>query len=533
MSTPVIRYPFDPTGQDPNNLVTGDVQTMPARKIRVVGPSYAPFYTKGLVITDMATNQPLTPDQFYCAEMVTAATLDTGLEVMSYIMITDPTVSSTVSLQYQAVGGDYSWSVAAIIQQINNLNLDDRPAAWPAIIGKPSAFPPSAHLHDAGDLFGFEYTVAALDRIRDAILLGDEASHDAIYKYIDLATDQINAGVAQLQSALNAHLNNFSNPHKVTAAQVGSYTTQQSDANLTAAKNALQTSINAVSTELTSHENNLSNPHKVTAAQVGAYTTAQTDAAITAAVNAAKLPYTPVQQGGGASQGNNKVYLGWDGARLRAQVDSTDLGGLVAYPEYSGAVTSLQNQINTKAPASNPYAYSGIGQGVSFGYVYSSGNIDLAGDIHASGTIYCNNDIWAFMSDERLKENIQTIKNPLKKIHALHGVTYNHNDLAVAMTGVDKARRYMGLLAGEVKKIAPEVVGLTSWDRGPDGKSISGEDYLTIQYEKLAALLAEGIKAVDLKVDGVIRAVRRAGLGTFLPVEDVESEEVESTLLPA
>ena len=49
----------------------------------------------------------------------------------------------------------------------------------------------------------------------------------------------------------------------------------------------------------------------------------------------------------------------------------------------------------------------------------------------------------------------------------------------------------------------------------------------------LAALLTEGIKAVDLKVDGVIRAVRRAGLGTFLPVEDVESEEVESALLPA
>ena len=41
------------------------------------------------------------------------------------------------------------------------------------------------------------------------------------------------------------------------------------------------------------------------------------------------LGFTPVQQGGGAHQGSNKVYLGWDGSALRCQVDSTDLGQIV------------------------------------------------------------------------------------------------------------------------------------------------------------------------------------------------------------
>lgn len=45
----------------------------------------------------------------------------------------------------------------------------------------------------------------------------------------------------------------------------------------------------------------------------------------------ANLGFTPVQQGGGTGQGNNKVYIGWatDDSGLKAQADSTDLGNIV------------------------------------------------------------------------------------------------------------------------------------------------------------------------------------------------------------
>ncbi len=36
--------------------------------------------------------------------------------------------------------------------------------------------------------------------------------------------------------------------------------------------------------------------------------------------------FSPVQQGGGAGQLANKVFIGWDGSKLMAQVDSTNLG---------------------------------------------------------------------------------------------------------------------------------------------------------------------------------------------------------------
>lgn len=42
------------------------------------------------------------------------------------------------------------------------------------------------------------------------------------------------------------------------------------------------------------------------------------------------LGFTPVQQGGGAGQSTNKIYIGWSsGSALKAQVDATDLGAFV------------------------------------------------------------------------------------------------------------------------------------------------------------------------------------------------------------
>ena len=38
------------------------------------------------------------------------------------------------------------------------------------------------------------------------------------------------------------------------------------------------------------------------------------------------IGFQPVQQGGGAYQGTNKMYLGWDGTAPRIQVDATDQG---------------------------------------------------------------------------------------------------------------------------------------------------------------------------------------------------------------
>jgi hypothetical protein len=68
------------------------------------------------------------------------------------------------------------------------------------------------------------------------------------------------------------------------------------------------------------------------------------------------LGFTPVQQGGGSGQATNKIYIGWSGSKLKAQVDNVDLGefnfgqnalsnGRLAYagdvPTVNGSTTAL------------------------------------------------------------------------------------------------------------------------------------------------------------------------------------------------
>lgn len=66
--------------------------------------------------------------------------------------------------------------------------------------------------------------------------------------------------------------------------------------------------------------------------------TSETDAASSKAVNIvydlanskqANLGFTPVQQGGGAGQEGQKIYIGWSPSGLKAQADVLDLGNVV------------------------------------------------------------------------------------------------------------------------------------------------------------------------------------------------------------
>jgi len=52
----------------------------------------------------------------------------------------------------------------------------------------------------------------------------------------------------------------------------------------------------------------------------------------------ANLGFTPVRQSGGAYQLTNTIYIGWDGAGLRAQVDGLDLGRFT----FGTAVTDIR-----------------------------------------------------------------------------------------------------------------------------------------------------------------------------------------------
>lgn len=224
MASPITRYPLDPTGANPNNKVIDEEHNTANRNIRIICPNYGGFFTRGMVLKEKSTQRVLTPGVDYIpAELYATASQLYGAEICSIILIKNKTFQPPFQFTYQALGGPYSYSNQSIIQMIEGLNLDDRPVKWGDIIGKPTAFDPAPHLHDIGDIYGFEYLVDACEAIRRAILMGDVASHDEIYRYIDAAYNDLKALIDANGDALTAHINNFGNPHKVTADQVDTY----------------------------------------------------------------------------------------------------------------------------------------------------------------------------------------------------------------------------------------------------------------------------------------------------------------------
>jgi hypothetical protein len=87
------------------------------------------------------------------------------------------------------------------------------------------------------------------------------------------------------------------------------------------------------------------------------------------------------------------------------------------------------------------------------------------------------------LSDERLKSGVELVEEPLAKVAAIRGVSYN-------VTAHPERGREIGVIAQEVEQVLPELV-FTS----------PGNGMKAVDYGKLTAVLVEAIKQLKQQVD--------------------------------
>jgi hypothetical protein len=116
-----------------------------------------------------------------------------------------------------------------------------------------------------------------------------------------------------------------------------------------------------------------------------------------------------------------------------------------------------------------------------------------------TGEILATGNITAFYSDRRLKKDIQPIEGALDMLGSIRGVRYVQNEIAAAM-GYNDPSVQVGVIAQEVQSVLPEAVTAAPFDIGMDGKSMSGEDYLTVRYDRIIPLLIQAIKELSDEV---------------------------------
>ena len=315
MPNNISRYDLDRTGRHPDNLVVNESRTLRPTTNRIIVPTGGSFFTKSFVLRDSTGTVLELGRQYRFANFNEAATIDLQQEVADTVVVIDRSVSATVYYDYQVVGGLYGYSKQALITQVERLGLDRRKVEWGDIIHKATSYPPHRHLHSLADVYGWQYVVQTLESVRQAILIGDAASHDAIYTYVDNIDTKLKGLIDAISDSVDDHSARRDNPHRVTAAQVGTYNKTELDAKfktLTDSSNAhaarrdnphqvtaeqvntynkatidnkikvLQDSVKPL---LETHTKDKNNPHQVTAAQVGAYTKAEVETKLTNLTN--------------------------------------------------------------------------------------------------------------------------------------------------------------------------------------------------------------------------------------------------------
>lgn len=205
---PIIRYKLDKTGINPDNYISGELHTLATGTKRATALTYGAYFTQSLRVYDNASNALLVRGTDYdCVELLPTPTASYGKEICYLILIKNAAVSSTIRINYQALGGDYNnvpeslvnmYNLIQALQTSGNVN-------WPSIVAKPGVFSPGPHLHDLDDLFGFEYLTSALESIRNAILISDSPAYENILAYID-------SSLVQYYQTVNIRLDNVANP---------------------------------------------------------------------------------------------------------------------------------------------------------------------------------------------------------------------------------------------------------------------------------------------------------------------------------
>ncbi|WP_028449699.1 tail fiber domain-containing protein [Chitinibacter tainanensis] len=214
------------------------------------------------------------------------------------------------------------------------------------------------------------------------------------------------------------------------------------------------------------------------------------------------LGFTPVQQGGGAGQNANKIYLGWSGSALKAQVDSSDLGTFWLSSNFDPN-TKLGKSGDTLSEVYNNGWYRSNGNVGWYSQSYGGGiwmTDSTYVRVYGGKQFYCDSSIVAAgnvvaYSDARLKTNVAKISDPWKIIDQIEGVTFNWRK-GIHRTRLKAGKRDYGVIAQKVKRVMPEAIVRTK----PSDTELDRTEYMGVDYTKLVPVLIEAVKSLNERV---------------------------------
>jgi hypothetical protein len=185
--------------------------------------------------------------------------------------------------------------------------------------------------------------------------------------------------------------------------------------------------------------------------------------------------------------------LGSTSANITTLTGTTATYGSANITTIAGT-TATYGSANITTLTGTTVTYSGSGRVNSLGVG--------AAATGTAGEIVATNNITAYYSDARLKNFQGPIPDALHKVKSLGGYLYIENEVAKSF-GFNNPDQQVGVSAQEVAAVLPHVIALAPFDMAEGGQSASGQNYMTVRYERLVPLLIEAIKELSAKVEAL------------------------------
>lgn len=215
--------------------------------------------------------------------------------------------------------------------------------------------------------------------------------------------------------------------------------------------------------------------------------------------SASAIPGFTVDTYGRITQANSTPFTAVTSAVAGTGISVSGATGAVTFT--NSGVTSAVAGTGVSVSAGTGAVTFSIGQAVATGSNVQFNSLGVGtGGSGTTGEIRATNNITAFYSDKRLKDIISTIPNALSKLLTLSGVIFKQNKKAEEF-GYNNYEEQVGVIAQEVQAVLPQVVKPAPFDLDENNQSKSGENYITVQYEKLVPLLIEAIKEQQKQID--------------------------------
>lgn len=173
--------PYDPTGTSPINKVVNEEHVLQDGLYKLVVPGYRGFYKDSLVVKNKLTGSAIADSEYECGELLPTVTYTTGKEAYGCVLFYDKTLSGTLTIDYQAVGGDEYYDPELLQEAVTQAYLVGS-ADWAKLEHPHTFMPKPGHFHRSHEAWGMSALVNVLDRVGQVVGLQDVAIEHQILK---------------------------------------------------------------------------------------------------------------------------------------------------------------------------------------------------------------------------------------------------------------------------------------------------------------------------------------------------------------